>query len=145
MVCSNCTKLNVCTVHLNLQFPLGCTDFREPQYLYIIAIPVHTLWAPTGCSEPQCLYIRAKQLLILWTIIPVDGTRSSTIQLQFYTLWAVRPLENLRASKIQLSLYTPYLTYSLYRASVVVHRAIILLPLSAVRNLLTLSAWTVEL
>ena len=50
----------------------------------------------TACTEPQCLYSRAKSLL---------------------PLWAVRPVQSLSACTIHLYLYSPYGPYGLYRAS----------------------------
>jgi len=100
----------------------------------------------TACTEPQCLYSRAKP--------PIP-------------LWAVRPVQILRACTVKLYLYSPYGPYELYRASVPVQysytstppmgrtactepqclyrTAIFLLPLGAVRPVQSLSACTVQL
>jgi hypothetical protein len=49
----------------------------------------------TACTEPQCLYSRAKPLL---------------------PLCAVRPVQSLSACTVELHLYSPYVPYGLYRA-----------------------------
>jgi len=51
----------------------------------------------TACTEPQCLYSRAKPLL---------------------PLCAVRPVQSLSVCTVDLYLYSPYVPYGLYRASV---------------------------
>jgi hypothetical protein len=51
----------------------------------------------TACTEPQCLYSRARPLL---------------------PLWAVRSVQSLSACTVELYLYSPYGPYGLYRASV---------------------------
>jgi hypothetical protein len=50
-----------------------------------------------ACTESQCLYSTAINLLLLW---------------------AVRPVQSLGAYTVQLYLYSPYGPYGLYRASV---------------------------
>ena len=97
----------------------------------------------TACTEPQCLYSRAKPLL---------------------PLWAVRPVQSLSACTVELNLYSPSGPYGLHRASVPVQysytstpptgrtactepkclysRAKPLLPLWAVRPVQSLSAGT---
>ena len=51
----------------------------------------------TACTEHQCLYSRAKPLLPLWAVLPV---------------------QSLSACTVQLNLYSHYGPYGLYRASV---------------------------
>jgi len=88
-------SLSACTVQLYLYSPY------EPNCLYRVSVPVqysYTSTPPMGrtaCTGPQCLYSRAKPLL---------------------ALWAVRPVQSLSACRIQLYLYSPYGPYGLYRA-----------------------------
>jgi len=111
------------------------------QYSYTSTLPM----GRTACTEHQCLYSIAINLL---------------------PLWAVRPLHSLSACTVELYLYSPYGPYGLYRASVRVQcsytstppmgrtvctepqclysRTIPLLPLRAVRPEQSLSACTVE-
>ena len=51
----------------------------------------------TACTEPQCLYSRARPHL---------------------PLWAVRSIQSFSACTVELYLYSPYGPYGLYRASV---------------------------
>ena len=100
----------------------------------------------TDCAEPQCLYSRTIPLL---------------------PLWAVRPVQSLSACTVELYIYCHCGLYGLYRASVPVQknytsiatmgptaftepqclysRTIHLIPLWAVRPLLSLRACTLEL
>ena len=94
----------------------------------------------TACTEPQCLYSRAKPLLPLRAAQPVQRLSACTVQLYLYSPYgpyglyrasvsvqysytstsptAVRPVQGLIACTVQLYLYSPYGPYSLYRASV---------------------------
>jgi hypothetical protein len=78
----------------------------------------------TACTEPQCLYGRAKTLL---------------------PLWAVQTLQSIRACTVELYLYSPYGPYGLSQPQCLYSRSILLLPLWTVRNVQGFSACTVEL
>jgi len=89
-------SLSDCTVALYIYSPYG------PYGLYRASVPVqysYTSTPPMGrtaCTEPQCLYSKAKPPL---------------------PLWAVRPVQSLSACTVELYLYSPYGPYGLYRAS----------------------------
>jgi len=136
-------SLSACTVQLYLYSPYG------PYGLYRASVSVQYSYTSTptmdrtACTEPQCLYSRAKPLLPLWVV------------------W---PLQSLSACTVELYLYSPYGPYGLYSASVPVQysytstppmgrtactepqclysTAIPLLPLWAVRPVQVLSACT---
>jgi len=78
----------------------------------------------TACTEPQCLYSRAKPLIPLRAVRPVQTLSACTVQLYLY-----HPMDRTACTELQC-LYST---------------AIPLLPLWTVRPVQTLSACTVEL
>jgi hypothetical protein len=84
----------------------------------------------TDCTEPQCLYSRAKSVLPLWTIRPVQSLSACTVELYLYSPYGpYGHVQNFSALTVELYLYSHYGPYGLYRASVPVQGCTLYLPL----------------